>query len=250
VTGEVASAETIYDPDPETGKTQPEPSANTMAGLLNDIPGTDGVNVFLRQMQVASGDGPAAEHLYTSGGYLDSSWFNRTFWQAGRAMTSGLMVLGKDVAYGVELYDSRSRETVFAPGTKAYRLRCIPLRAPAGVKQIKGRRQQGARPLWETRLAIRVTAMVRAADMIFVAGSPDMVDPEDPHGAWEGRKGGVLAAFAAADGKKLAEYKLPAPPVWDGMAAANGRLFISTLGGEIICMKYTLQGSKFPRVGS
>ncbi|MHC4431166.1 MAG: outer membrane protein assembly factor BamB family protein, partial [Planctomycetota bacterium] len=95
-TGKVASAETIYNPDPETGRTQPEPSANTMAGLLNDIPGTDRANVFIRQMQVASCDGPTAEHLYTSGGYLDSSWFNRTFWQAGRAMTSGLMVLGKD----------------------------------------------------------------------------------------------------------------------------------------------------------
>ncbi len=239
-TGKVASAETIYNPDPETGKTTPEPSPNMMAGVLNDIPGTDGANVFIRQMQVASCDGRAGEHLYTSGGFLDSSWFNRTFWQVGRARTSGLMVLGKDVAYGVELYTSRSRETAFTPGTKAYRLRCIPLKAPArgsNVKQIKGRRQQGARPLWEKRLGIRVTAVVRAVDTIFVAGSPDVVDPKDPHGAWEGRKGGVLAAFAAADGKKLAEYKLPAPPVWDGMAAANGRLFISTSGGDIICME-------------
>ena len=81
----------IYDPDPETGKTTPEPSPNKMAGVLNDIPGTDGANVFIRQMQVASGDGPAGEHLYTSGGHLDSTWFNRTFWQAGSAMTSGLM---------------------------------------------------------------------------------------------------------------------------------------------------------------
>jgi outer membrane protein assembly factor BamB len=238
-TGKVASAETIYNPDPETGKTTPEPSPNKMAGVLNDIPGTDGANVFIRQMQVASCDGPAGEHLYTSGGFLDSSWFNRTFWRVGRAMTSGLMVLGKEnVAYGVEVYDSRSRETVFAPGTKAYRLRCIPLKAPASkAKQIKGRRQQGPRPVWEKRLGIRVTAMVRAADTIFVAGSPDVVDPKDPHGAWEGRKGGILAAFAAGDGRKLAEYKLPAPPVWDGMAAANGRLFISTSNGEVICMK-------------
>jgi outer membrane protein assembly factor BamB len=237
-TGQVFSSKTIYNPDPETGKTTPEPSANMIPGLLNDICGTDGANVFIRQMQVASCKGRAAEHLYTSGGFLDSSWFNRTFWRVGRAMTSGLMVLGKDAAYGVELYDSRSRETVFAPGTKAYRLRCIPLKASASkVKQIKGRRQQGPRPLWEKRLAIRVTAMVRAADKIFVAGSPDVVDPKDPHGAWEGRKGGILAVFATADGEKLAEYKLPAPSVWDGMAAARGRLFISTMSGDIICMK-------------
>jgi hypothetical protein len=69
-----------------------------------------------------------------------------------------------------------------------------------------------------------------------VAGSPDVVDPKDPHGAWEGRKGGALAACTASDGKRVAEYKLPAPPVWDGMAAADGRLYIGTSDGGIICM--------------
>jgi hypothetical protein len=78
--------------------------------------------------------------------------------------------------------------------------------------------------------------MIRTGDTIFVSGSPDVVDPEDPHGAWEGRKGGILAAFAVGDGRKLVEYKLPAPPVWDGMAAAGDRLFISTMDGYVVCM--------------
>ena len=90
--------------------------------------------------------------------------------------------------------------------------------------------------MWEQRLGIRVTAMVRAADVVFVGGSPDVIDPEDPHGAWEGRAGGLLAAFAADNGEKLAEYHLPAPPVWDGMAAAGGCLFISTSDGAVLCM--------------
>ncbi|MFQ6133541.1 MAG: PQQ-binding-like beta-propeller repeat protein [Armatimonadota bacterium] len=235
-TGEVLHSETIYSPDPETGKMPPETSAQSMAGLLNDIPASDGANVFIRQMNVSSSEGRAGQHLYTTGGYLDPSWFNRTFWRVGRAATSGLMVLGSDVAYGAEVYDSRSRETVFTPGANAYRLRCIPLKAPAGGQAASGRRGQGPRPLWEQRLGIRVTAMVRAGDTIFVAGSPDVVDPRDPHGAWEGRKGGVLAALAADDGERLAEYKLPAPPVWDGMAAAGGRLFISTSDGGIVCL--------------
>ncbi|MHC4626250.1 MAG: outer membrane protein assembly factor BamB family protein [Planctomycetota bacterium] len=239
-TGKVVHHETIYSPDPETGKMSPETSANSMSGLLNDIPATDGADVFIRQMKVSSSSNRGGQHLYTSGGYLDPSWFNRTFWKVGRAQTSGLMVLGKDVAYGVEVYPSRSRETVFMPGAKAYRLRCIPLKAPTGGssgKQATGKRRlQGAKALWEQRLDIRVTAMVRMADTIFVAGAPDVIDQKDPYGAWEGRKGGVLAAYAADDGKILAEYKLPALPVWDGIAAAGGRLFISTLDGGIICM--------------
>jgi len=254
MTGKVVRRETIYSPDPKTGRILPETSANQMAGVLNDIPATDGENVFLRQMEVSSSDGRGGQHLYTSGGYLDASWFNRTFWQVGQARTSGLMVLGKDVgphfantsqngnpvAYGIEVFASRSRETVFTPGAKAYRLMCIPLKAPAGasrVKQAKAKRRlPGSKALWQQHIGIRVTAMVRAGDTIFVAGVPDIVDSKDPHGAWEGRKGGILAAFAAGDGKRLAEYKLPAPPVWDGMAAAGGRLFISTRNGCIVCM--------------
>jgi hypothetical protein len=141
----------------------------------------------------------------------------------------------------MEVYASRSRETVFKPGANVYRLQCFSLKPPtrsATGKQPKvKRRQQGPKPLWEQRLGIRVAAMIRAGDTIFVAGSPDVVDPEDPHGAWQGRKGGILAAFAAGDGKKLAEYRLPSPPAWDGMAAAGGRLFISTSEGCVVCME-------------
>jgi hypothetical protein len=237
--GKVLHSETIYNPDPETGKASPETSANMIAGLLNDIPATDGSNVFIRQMKISSSSGRDGQHLFTTGGYLDPSWFNRTFWQVGQAMTSGLMVLGKNVAYGVEVYDSRSRETVFSPGTMAYRLRCLPQKVTArsgSNKQTARRRRQGPKPLWEKRIGIRVTAMIRTGDNIFVAGSPDIVYPEDPHGTWEGRKGGILAAFASDDGEKLAEYNLPAPPVWDGMAAANDRLFISTMDGYVVCM--------------
>jgi hypothetical protein len=237
MTGNVVLHETVYNPDPETGKMSPETSANSMSGLLNDIPATDGADVFIRQMKVSSSGGRGGQHLYTTGGYLDTSWFNRTFWRVGRAQTSGMMVLGNDVAYGVEIYPSRSRETVFMPGARAYRLMCIPLKARASDKKAAGKhRMQGTKALWQKHLGIRVTAMIRVADTIFVAGAPDVVDEKDPHGAWEGRKGGILAAFSADDGKRLAEYKLTAPPVWDGMAAAYARLYLSLVNGTVVCM--------------
>ena len=240
-TGQVTTSETIYHADPKTGKMPPEPNGHAMTGLLNDIPASDGAGVFIRQMKVADCDGPRGPHLFTTGGYLDPSWFNRTLWKAGRAATSGVMVLGKGVAYGVEIYPSRSRETVFKPGARGYRLLCGSLAESAlgaGGKQAKARRQpRGPKAIWEQRVPIRIVAMVRAGDTLFVAGSPDLVDPKDPHGAWEGRKGGVLAAFAAADGAKLAEYRLDAPPVWDGMAATRGRLYVSTMDGKVVCLR-------------
>jgi hypothetical protein len=150
------------------------------------------------------------------------------------------MVRGKDAIHGLELYDARGRETVFKPGANAYRLVCHPLSSAdeLGAKAAKRAKKKPGESdaAWEQRLAIRVTALVRAGDTVFVAGSPDVVDPSDPYGAWEGRKGGVLAAFAAHDGKKLAELQLPSPPVWDGMAATGGCLYLSMMNGQVLCL--------------
>jgi hypothetical protein len=48
--------------------------------------------------------------------------------------------------------------------------------------------------------------------------------------------GGVLWAASAANGEKLAQYPLEAPPAWDSLAAANGMLFISLADGRVKCM--------------
>jgi hypothetical protein len=52
-----------------------------------------------------------------------------------------------------------------------------------------------------------------------------------------GNEGGLLWAVSADNGEKLAAYPLDAPPAWDGMAAANSRLYLSTTSGSIICFK-------------
>ena len=51
-----------------------------------------------------------------------------------------------------------------------------------------------------------------------------------------GRAGGVLRVLSTADGETLAEYKLAAPPVWNGLAAANGRVFLSGRDGRLVCL--------------
>jgi hypothetical protein len=246
-TGRVEFEKTIYSPDPKTGKMTPETSANQMPGLLNDIPGSDGADVFIRQMNVSSDGVPGKPHLYSTRGFLDASWFNRTYWTVGRAQTLGLMVHGEDAAYGVEFSRSRNSGGVFTPGGKAYRLICRSLKAPAAgadkaAKETKTKRGQqqaggGTKVLWQQDVGIRVTALVCAGDALFAAGSPDVADPQDPHGAWEGRKGGLLGVFAADGGKQLAEYPLKSPPVWDGMAAARERLYVALSDGTIVCMQ-------------
>lgn len=43
------------------------------------------------------------------------------------------------------------------------------------------------------------------------------------------------SAASASTGEKLAQYTLDAPPTWDGLAAAGGKLYLSTKHGKIIC---------------
>ena len=94
-------------------------------------------------------------------------------------------------------------------------------------------------------------AMVLAGETLFVAGPADVLDEEaifaDPHdpniqaraaeqsAALKGSKGALLWAVSPGDGKRLCEIKLDAPPVWDGMAAAGGRLYLATTDGKVHC---------------
>jgi len=70
-----------------------------------------------------------------------------------------------------------------------------------------------------------ISAPVVATGMVFVAGAPDTLDPQ----------GGLLIAYFVETGEPLAKHTLDAPPVFDGMAATAGRLFLSTRDGRLLC---------------
>ena len=90
--------------------------------------------------------------------------------------------------------------------------------------------------VWQKWLPVRVRAMVKAGDTLFVAGPPDVFDEEDPFAAFEGRRGASLVSLSAADGSQLGEVKLQSPPVFDGLIAADGRLFICQRDGRVVCL--------------
>ena len=92
-------------------------------------------------------------------------------------------------------------------------------------------------PLWKQWLPVRVQAMVKAGDTLFVAGAPDEFDEKDPYAGFEDRLGARVVAIAASDGKRLSESKLDVPPVFDGMIAAGGRLFVSLRDGSVVCLE-------------
>jgi outer membrane protein assembly factor BamB len=98
---------------------------------------------------------------------------------------------------------------------------------------------------------LRVKAIVLADKMLFVAGPPDIVNEEEAFFAlddeavrkrlaeqselFRGKEGGLIWTVSARDGKKLSEYKLDSLPVWDGLVAAAGKLYMTTMNGEVCC---------------
>ena len=98
---------------------------------------------------------------------------------------------------------------------------------------------------------LHVRAMVLADNTLFVAGPPDIVNEEDAFYALDeetvrrklaeqsallrGKEGGLMWAVSAKNGKKLSEHKLDSLPVWDGMIAAGGKLYMTTMNGEVAC---------------
>ncbi len=119
----------------------------------------------------------------------------------------------------------------------------------------KQRAAPTTRPLyyWSREAPLYVRAMVLADKTLFIAGPPDIIDEEqifknpdaagiakklrEQTSALDGQKGALLHVVSASDGKKLAEYKLETVPVFDGMAAANGRLYLSMKNGRVQCFE-------------
>ena len=133
--------------------------------------------------------------------------------------------------------------------------------APTPQQKRKARRGGARRPRgrgfkhhWQVDTpGLLVNAMVLGADRLFIAGPPDVADETKMLGylpgadddinrqlkaqndAWQGKRGGLLRAVSCQTGEKLAEYKLDSIPVFDGMAAAEGKLFLSLKNGHVVC---------------
>ena len=193
-------------------------------------------------------------HVLSTAGLLDDTWFNRTFWMyskfwpgyylAHRAPKTGqLLVVGPRKTYAVQSYPTRNLQSpLFFPGTKGYLLLAdsndnepvLDYRTRLTPKGWGYMRK--APPAWFRWVPVRIRAMVLAGGRLFAAGPPDVVPPDDPMASFEGRAGAELRVFDAADGRELFKLELPSPAVFDGLVAADGRLFMATVNGHLVCL--------------
>jgi hypothetical protein len=105
---------------------------------------------------------------------------------------------------------------------------------------------------WTSDLPFFPRGMLLAGGNLLVSGPADLLDEEDAFKqiddpglrplllrqaqAFRGRTGAALWAVSTEDGEKVSELQLEAAPVFDGMAAAGGRLYISDEKGAVVCL--------------
>ncbi len=129
----------------------------------------------------------------------------------------------------------------------------VPTNGKKGKNAAKSNSGSLVDPKWTQDVPIYVRGMVLAGENLFIVGPPDIINEEetfkgltekDPKAqemldaqdaALEGHDGALLMAVNVDNGEVKHEIKLETLPTWDGLAGANGCLFLTTLDGEVIC---------------
>ncbi len=214
-------------------------------------------------------------HLFSPTGLLDGTWWHRSYWilgtryytgyrdwfRAGHEVPSGqMLVFAGQKVYG---YGRRPRYYYWTTPNE-YELFATtrrPRLVPAAVKRTRippwGRKDVAR--LWSRPVPLLVRAMVLAGasessgepTALFIAGPPALAEETKVYkllptpdaekalaqqeAALAGKKGGLLLAVAPADGRILSKVELRSPPVWDGLAAAGGNLYLTTMDGTVTC---------------
>jgi outer membrane protein assembly factor BamB len=263
-TGKLLGEHTIYTPDPGTHAMKRKTVYGfNMYGALPDVMAGDGETLFMRQLCFTPDlkPAPAKPHLFSPTGLLDDSWWHRTYWLYGQSFTAGwpgwfktgnqvpagrILAFNNEAVFGFgrTQFSNRSRQAgqnwaaqeqfhIFAAGKVSK-----PAAPPkAGAKKRRGRGPATRKNLWSHKAPVRARAMVLTKETVFFAGVPNLGNSSpDAFSAMRGQKGAKLVAVSTADGANKAAMTLPALPVLDGMAAANGRLYIALRDGSIVCL--------------
>jgi len=233
-TGRVLSRTPIYSPDPETGKQPAQFAPAAMPGARADILTGDESCIYLRDMVFDKRGAVLPEgnaHLFTLTDFLDDSWAHRSYWIFGKncSIATGCSRRDRNLIFGRLLVFDESM--IYGYGRKQVHW---SNQLQDGAYRLFAVNRDDGKAKWSKSLKIHIRAMVLADKVIFIAG-PHIDTSEGQIDINESRPA-VLIAISASDGAELAQYQLDSTPVFDGMAAAYGRLYISMENGNLLCM--------------
>ena len=288
-TGRKLSETILDDKYPETGENlQTDVKWPNLPVALPDVLSCDGRYVYMRS-QPFDLEGNRTEivtprsyeqqqgettHLFCPSGFLDDTWWHRTYWIYGRSFIGGaggwylaayqapagrILAVDDTNVYGFGRLASGFRGT-----QNIYHLfACDKQPELHNPNPKQAARKQGSsiygkviatHPVyhWSESIPFMTRALVLAEGALFAAGPAEIVDESEVYlrygdqeiqaqmrqhvEAFEGRHGGILMAVSKQNGRKLSAYRLASIPVFDGMAAAEGRLYLSMLDGNVLCL--------------
>lgn len=212
-------------------------------------------------------------HLVATGGFLDDTAFDRMYWMHSKrwpgfyfsqqAPKSGQMVVFDDEAVYATKYFWRRH--VWSPLFEAEKYGYLLMADDIDNEPILMEKKGGPTPIdwlpevvkgdshrrggrgvekgtgymrenpsrWQDTISLRIRAMTLTGETLFVAGTQDVVPEDDPYSALAFRSHGELWSVDAKTGEKIAGTKLDNPPIHDGLIAANGSLYLTTVGDTL-----------------
>ena len=235
--GRLLSRTPIYSPDPATGRQPAQYNANSLPGARADLLSSDAGHVYLRDLVFDPAGAPMKEgntHLFAVTGFLDDAWAHRSYWIFGQrcSLATGCSGRAKDLLYGRLLVFDESR--VCGYGRRSVHWSNS---LEDGPYEVFARDRVTGRPLWARGLPVRVRGMMLAGNLLFVAGASGSEGeasreptPELP---------AQVVTLSVADGTEQARCTLSSAPGFDGLAAAYGRLYLTTTAGRLVCLAGT-----------
>ena len=255
-TGGIVSKTPLNERNPKTGENlQDTVKWLNMAVERPDILSCDGERLYMRSQafdlqgrrldmgpEIASPDqgklqGGAETHLFCPTGFLDDTWFHRTYWIYGQTLASGwngYPVAGKYAPAGKIMTVGEDRVFVFGREPKYYRWttpleyrlfasstfyapapRREPTTPPPPKSAEKNRKKEASPPsvanaancAWPTKVPILVRPMTLTSKAFFIAGPRDVLDESGLGGAFAGEDNAQIleqeAAFAGKTGGLL-----------------------------------------------
>lgn len=188
-------------------------------------------------------------HLFSGTGFLDDSWWHRTYWIYGNYHASGHSGYTQAGAQGTPAgrMITFDKDRIYTWG----RLRWYFKWSEEYVYHLHAK-DYDYQDQWSVMLPILVRAMVASDDRLFVLGPPELMRQDEikrriteeevqqlmaeQEKALNGHSGSILLAVDKQTGKFLSGHRLPAAPLLDGMAGAYGNLYLSTTDGQLCCL--------------
>lgn len=228
----------------------------SMEGNISDILVSDGKSIYLRHMRFninLERVNQRSRHLFSTSRLLDDNEAHRSHWFYGlgdfsrlpvayewitrngnkhgqfKVPFGRLLVYDNEGVWGVRrsqdyhtyeifYHELETNENTESTSSKDFS------KMPTGTKNSDLWK-------WSVNLPIHPRAILKAKNHLIIAG---YALTNKSSGAENGQ--GLLVVASSTDGTIQAEHTLKTAPIWDGMAAANDRLYLSLKNGTVLCL--------------